>query len=334
MIKETAMRLMLGFALCLMASAATAQEVPLSGSFTASKACPAYLSFRKHSNPGDVSVEAGKTYPVLSQNNQTASHYRITVAGAQPEQRWVAVECGSHDGAAAADQKPGDAKPEAKAGGDSYILAISWEPAFCEGLPHKPECQSQTAERFDASHFSLHGLWPQPRGREYCGVAAVDKTSDENHRWDALPEVRLSADVKASLDQVMPGTQSQLERHEWIKHGTCYPADSADVYFRDAVKLMSEINASPVQAYFAGMTGKTVRLSDVRAKFDEAFGAGTGERIRIACKDDGNRRLITEITIGLKGEIGPETKLSTLMMASGSTKGGCNQGEIDPAGLQ
>ena len=334
------MRLMPGFALCLLASAAIAQEVPLTGSFIASKACPAYLSFRKHSNPGDVSVEAGKSYPILSQNNQTASHYRIKVEGAQPAQRWVAVDCGSHDGAAAApppkaaDQKPGEAKPDKQVGGAAYILAISWEPAFCEGLPHKPECQSQTADRFDASHFSLHGLWPQPRGREYCGVAAADKTSDENHRWDALPEVRLSAEVKASLDQVMPGTQSQLERHEWIKHGTCYPAGSADVYFRDAVKLMAEINASPVQAYFAAMTAKTVRLSDVRAKFDEAFGAGAGERIRIACKDDGNRRLITEITIGLKGEIDAGTKLGSLMLASSSTKGGCNQGEIDAVGLQ
>jgi ribonuclease T2 len=214
-----------------------------------------------------------------------------------------------------------------------YILAISWQPAFCEGLPHKPECRSQTEDRFDASHFTLHGLWPQPRDNAYCGVEEGDRRASENGRWDLLPETRLTEATRSELAEVMPGTQSFLDRHEWIKHGTCYPDGRAEAYYRDSLKLMAEINGSAVRDYFATMTGKTVRLSDVRRRFDEAFGPGAGERIRIACRDDGRRRLVTEITIGLRGDPSRQG-LAELMGASRPTNGGCGRFEIDRVGLQ
>ena len=215
-----------------------------------------------------------------------------------------------------------------------YLLAISWQPAFCEGQFHKRECLTQTADRFDASHFTLHGLWPQPRSREYCGgVDPRDIRADENGRWDLLPETRLTSATWLDLQIKMPGTQSLLDRHEWIKHGTCYPGGKAETYFRDSLRLLDEINGSGVRDYFARMTGKTVRLSDIRLRFDEAFGPGAGDRIRIACKDDGQRRLITEITIGLRGNPSSEG-LANLMLASRGTNGGCSRGEIDPVGLQ
>jgi ribonuclease T2 len=44
------------------------------------------------------------------------------------------------------------------AGENGYALAISWQPAFCETLPRRRECREQTHDRFDASHFFLHGL--------------------------------------------------------------------------------------------------------------------------------------------------------------------------------
>src|SRR3546814_10932851 len=56
------------------------------------------------------------------------------------------------------------------AAADFFVLAVSWQPAFCETRPAKPECVTQDEDRFDASHFALHGLWPQPRGNVYCGV--------------------------------------------------------------------------------------------------------------------------------------------------------------------
>ncbi|MGO7565546.1 hypothetical protein ACC754_41935, partial [Rhizobium johnstonii] len=32
---------------------------------------------------------------------------------------------------------------------------------------------------------------------------------------------RSFAETKTALAKAMPGTQSGLERHEWVKHGTC-----------------------------------------------------------------------------------------------------------------
>ena len=310
-------------------------QVAMQGSFVASKACPALLSIKKGTNPGTISVEAGKSYTLLGKNKGAATYYWIEVPGAAPLQRWVAVDCGAANGEAAGGTTttagggtaPTDGKP-------FYVLALSWEPAFCEGLPDKAECKAETPEGFDSTHFSLHGLWPQPRSKELCGVDPALKAADDGHRWQDLPEPTLTPATKAALDRVMPGTQSQLERHEWIKHGTCYPGADAETYFKDEIRLIDAVNASPVQLFFAGNAGLTVQTADIRASFDKAFGAGAGERVRVSCKDDGSRRLIVELTIGLKGDISAGTPLAGLIAASSPTKSGCNAGIIDTAGLQ
>ena len=164
------------------------------------------------------------------------------------------------------------------------------------------------------------------RGHEVVGQAA---DGDE-----ALAQCeRLKPDV-LSLDLAMPGTQSLLERHEWIKHGTCYPGANPETYFKDALRLTAAINASPVQAFLSANIGKTVKGKDLRAKFDEGFGPGAGDRVRLACKDDGGRQLLVEVTIGIKGDITSGTPVADLIQASSPTDPGCPAGLIDPAGLQ
>jgi ribonuclease T2 len=321
------------------ASAGAMAQVKMSGDFVAAKSCPALQSIKKGTNPGDVSVAAGTHYAVKGKNRDQASHYWITVPGANPPERWVAADCGAVDGAvvvaapAPANTKSKPPSPQTQ-GGPFYVLALSWEPAFCEGLPNKAECKSQTADRADAKQFSLHGLWPQPRRNVFCGVAQKDVDADDQHRWEDLPKPDLSAATKAALDAVMPGTASILERHEWIKHGTCYPVKSADRYFADAVKLTQGVNASAVGAFMAANVGKDMNSADLLAKFDEAFFVGAGSRVRVSCKPDGNRQLITEITIGLKGDIPAGTSLADLMKASAPTDPGCPHGVLDMVGLQ
>ncbi|MEX6506598.1 ribonuclease [Jiella sp. M17.18] len=213
------------------------------------------------------------------------------------------------------------------------LLAISWEPAFCETHSGKPECRAETASSFEATHFSLHGLWPQPRGVEYCGVSAANKAADRAGRWDQLPEPQLDPEVKAKLDRVMPGTQSLLERHEWLRHGTCY-GTSANEYFSDAIAALAAINASPVGALFAGALERPLTSDKIRGAFDQAFGQGAGARVRIACDKDGSRRLIGELTIGLVGEITPTPDMQKLIMAAKPTSPGCTDGIVDAVGLQ
>jgi ribonuclease T2 len=327
----------LNFACLLVAAAAVSAanaQVRLAGTFTARKECPAFQSFRKHTNPGSVKTVKDQSYDLVGKNAQTADHYLIKVPGATPDQRWVAIDCGEVVSSAGGGETPAKPSSDGPANLPRYVLALSWEPAFCEGKPDKTECGAMTPDRFDASHFALHGLWPQPRSNAYCHVDNALIKKESEHDWAALPEPQLSLETKASLDKVMPGTMSLLERHEWLRHGTCYPGHDADAYFRDAVRLVDAINASAVRELLAANIGKTVETSDIAQKFDEAFGAGAGSRIKVACARDGGRRLIAEITLGLAGDLSSSASIPAAILASPATSPGCPSGVVDPAGLQ
>lgn len=320
-------RLALALAALSLSAGMAASQVPAKGTFTAQKSCPAVQSIKKGTNPGDISVSVGESYRLTGKNKEEATHYLVEVPGAEPAQRWVAAECGSIVTADA------DAAPS-QSDQPFYVLALSWQPAFCEGHAGKPECSSQYPERFDALNFTLHGLWPQPRSKAYCNVDQGFVAADEAGQWQDLPPLELSADVRERLETVMPGTQSFLERHEWIKHGTCYPGASAQRYYEDSLRLTEAINASDVRRLFSKRSGKMLKTAEIQEQFDAAFGQGAGKRIRIACKDDDSRRLIVEMTIGLKGEIGADTPIADLILASSPTDAGCPGGIVDSAGLQ
>jgi ribonuclease T2 len=322
--------------LVLLAAPSLAQ-VRLEGTFTAAKTCPAFQSIKNQTNPGDMSVAAGQSYPLLGKNKEAATHYLVDVDGAEPAQRWVSVDCGRIETADAetppapegADDQSPSSQPRPR-----FVLAISWQAAFCETRPSKRECETQTTERFDATHFALHGLWPQPRRLAYCGVDQAMIADDEAGLWGQLPEPAMTVQTRMDLDVAMPGTKSHLHRHEWIKHGTCYPGGNSDEYFADAVLVLKAINASAVQRLVASRVGRQVRTAEIRSAFDQAFGQGAGLRVRVACVDDGSRRLISEVTIGIVGTIDPATKVSDLILASGPTDAGCPGGIVDLVGLQ
>lgn len=325
-------RLIWGVALLLGLAATPAfAEVPAEGSFLASKACPALQSIRKEKNPGDVMTEPGTSYEIISKNRKKPTHYRIEVPGAEPSARWVEASCGSTEEAAAPQKKP---ETKSAGSGPAFVLAISWQPAFCEGNPNKRECRSQTSGRFDASHFTLHGLWPQPGTNIYCGVSEAERRAATQGRWGDLPRLDLSLATQGGIERAMPGSQSFLDRYEWIKHGTCYPVREAEIYYRDSLRLIDAVNASPVQALMARSIGKEVSARQIRAAFDGAFGDGAGERVRVACRDDGSRRLIAELTIGLKGDIPGGASFTDLLFASGPTDPGCPGGIVDAVGRQ
>ena len=309
-------------------------EVPLSGTFTATKACPALQSIRKRTNPGDILTRPGTSYELLAANADRPTHYWIIVPGAQPDRRWVAVDCGSRSGAAASQPTAPVAGTNAPAyRGTQYVLAINWQPAFCETSPRKPECRIQTVDSFEAAHFPLHGLWPQPRDNEYCDVSRDDQWASQNGRWRDLPAIRLDRALRQDLDIAMPGTLSELDRHEWTKHGSCY-GTSQQEYFADSLDLLLAINTSAVAELFAANIGRKVTLRQIRAAFDEDFGPGSGERVSMDCERDGNRTIITELTIALTGTINGPDDMSALLAAASPRSGGCSSGMVDPVGLR
>lgn len=339
-------------ALALLGPLAEARaQVPLDGFVVARSQCPATPAIRSDANPGGARLVVDRAYRLIGENRADGSHYLVEIPDAEPSRRWIAKACGDRvatvepDGTRAPAGGPGASgigqgadTPGARGRSTAtahpdLVIAISWQPAFCETRPNKPECVEQTEGRFDTTHFSLHGLWPQPRGLDYCGISAADENLDRAGRWADLPPPALSPATQAALDEAMPGTRSGLERHEWVKHGTCYGTD-AEEYFADSLTVLSAVNASPVRALFAERIGRDVTRDEIRAAFDAAFGEGAGKRVRVACADDDGRRIVVELIVGLEGEISPDADIAALIRRAPTTDGGCARGVVDAVGLQ
>ena len=178
----------------------------------------------------------------------------------------------------------------------------------------------------------MHGLWPQPRSNVYCGVEADLQAIDRAGGWEDLPAPDLTAETRVALDRAMPGAMSFLDRHEWVKHGTCH-AVSAEVYFSDSLRLLSELNASSVRTAFSAGIGRVLSAQTIRERFDEAFGPGAGRRVEVICRRVGIRRLIVELKISLAGPIAPDRGLRALFEQAPVAQAGCAAGIVDRVGI-
>lgn len=211
-------------------------------------------------------------------------------------------------------EAPAPTLPKSNLKTQSAILALSWTAAFCETKPDKRECRDQKAGRWDAKNFALHGLWPV---EQYCSRTPYKRVPDK--LWKAM-------------QVAMPGTRSGLHKHEWEKHGTCYSKGPAR-YFADSIRLTLAFNKTPVRDLFAQNMGRQVSASAIRAAFDKTFGRGAGDRVLVHCVRDGNRTLVQELRIALKGDLA-SANLPVLLKQARPQKRGCKGGIIDRAGFQ
>ena len=214
-----------------------------------------------------------------------------------------------------------------------YVLALSWQPAFCESHRDKPECRELDGGDFAARHLALHGLWPNDgpgEGPSYCGVWSTTKSSDQPRQWCELPEPEISAETRESLARVMPGTRSCLDRHEWIKHGTCAGIDD-QAYFDGMLHLAAGVQATTLGRLIAGHVGQDLERRQLIDAFEAAFGPGTGKALTLLCEAGG---YLSEIRIALKptaldGALGGED----LYLDGPPPRGSCPRiVRIDPAG--
>ncbi|MFM8330946.1 MAG: ribonuclease T2 family protein, partial [Candidatus Methylumidiphilus sp.] len=214
---------------------------------------------------------------------------------------------------------------------DSYVFAVSWQPAFCESKPDKPECSIDDPKVYQATHFTLHGLWPNKTAcgtnYGYCG-AVKDKPAE----FCGYPAVELSPEVRSQLAIVMPSVASGscLERHEWHKHGTCQ-SGTPDQYYALATRLVREFNDSGAAAFMAEHIGQQVSLEDFRAALDQGLGAGASRHAKLGCKDG----LLVDIYINLPAELKPDASLKDLLAQSPDAPADktCASGfRVDPIG--
>ncbi|MGR3803003.1 ribonuclease T2 family protein [Marinibacterium profundimaris] len=318
-------------------------QLRLDGWFIAQDRCELYQSKNSLTNPGGLRAEPRLTYDMIGRNTQGGDWYQVKVPGAPvTPDRWIHGDCGIHVVAATPGPDGRGPPPEGfePAKGEEatdLLMAVSWQPAFCEQRPLKTECRqlNDGLLPFTETRLSIHGLWPQPRGVEYCGVPQPLIALDRDGRWQDLPAPELDADTAERLATAMPGTASFLERHEWIRHGTCFfGAGGADEYFDDTLRVLDAINDSPVGALMEARVGAELSGAELRAAFDAAFGVGAGDRVTVECRGDRGRLLIQELKIALKGQITETADVGVLILAADPLSPGCDAGIVDAAGLQ
>jgi ribonuclease T2 len=186
---------------------------------------------------------------------------------------------------------------------DSYVLALTWAPSFCEfNASRWPECRDIHETDFAATHLVIHGLWPDSRestGLSYCGVDTRLQQVDLQNRWCELPKPQVSAETRTELERAMPGVHSCLDRHEWIVHGTC-SGTSAESYFATTLRLAAAVDEASLGKFLAANAGRTVARQQIIDAFEADYGPGAGKSLTLLCKPRGTESLLIEIRLTLE----------------------------------
>ena len=308
--------------------------------------CKAFNNMKHTQNTHNVVLDTRRKYTVLRRHK---GQNLILVSGEQPAQRWVDERCFSKSkkhtksddvtkvaipsaSLAEASNKKSFSTQHSKNLNHKIskqnLLVLSWHNAFCETHRYKKECKRKllfAKKRYSDTRFILHGLWPQPKSKMYCGASKKEVGKDKNKQWQRLPDLGLSETLKESLLQVMPGFSSNLHKHEWIKHGTCY-GTSVDEYFSTAIALTQQVNNSKIGTFFSNNIGKQVNLKQIRKLFDDTFGRGAGDKVQMQCKGG----LLTELWIHI-GSGGKDLK--SLLKNGKKVRSRCHKGRIDKVGF-
>jgi len=289
------------------ASVAGASE-PATGTFTAQRSCEAYASFAKRTNPGALQVAPGTAYTVREINQADYDWVRVVVPGAQPGLRWVQRDCG------AATLEPQQARapriPAGEEGGacsianrqDSYVLAVTWQPGFCEHFPFKgkkPECDAMNGGKLEAKTLSLHGLWPN---KKECGT-----------RYGSCngPQFALSRDTIEKVAPWMPNFyyERTFGAYEWNKHGKCQEL-APDDYFIKAVAAVRVVNDSEVGRIILANAGKSIRVNDFFARVKARHGARVADSLTLVCT---GHKYLQEVRVSLPREFATDRDLVSMV---------------------
>ena len=214
---------------------------------------------------------------------------------------------------------------------ESYKLALTWQPAFCETHRDKPECKIVDSTAYQAMNFTLHGLWPN---KSTCGIdyGFCGPYQNQVNSFCAYQPVPLNANTTKLLREVVPSVAADtcLERHEWYKHGTCQSTWNADQYFTTAVRLLKEFNREGMGNFMKKNLGQRVTTSAFLQAVDRAFGANAAKRINLGCKEG----YLVDVFINLPKVIPANASLADLIhQAPEDFRNGCGSSfKIDRIG--
>ena len=245
----------------------------LKGEFVAEKACPAWQSFRKQTNPDGLHTKPGQRYSAIGENKVGGDWLQVRFPQGL---RWVSKQCGQV-------QASQTIKP------DFYTLALTWEPGFCAMKKDRqlPECRRPSGE------FVLHGLWPSVRK----GAQPAFCRGDLKKPACSYPPLGLDEKQLLELKTIMPGVLSCRQRYQWYKHGACSDMSSSD-YFNRAIAATRWFRSAPVTARFVELSGQKVSKQQVLGWFE---GLKASESVTLHChRAKDGRDELTEVRLYLK----------------------------------
>ncbi|MGF1687384.1 ribonuclease [Photobacterium japonica] len=286
----------------------TLASVKVDGHFTATDTCPVYQSIKKKSNPGSHHTKIGTKYQTLFLNKVDGDWVQIRVPDAIPNTRWVNTRCGNaaftpvnsgkknaHNGTSgAASGTDSSNKKQCITKGlhDSYVLAVSWQPGFCEhsnSKTKKPECVAMAKGQRTIHNMTLHGLWPNKRacGIKYGHCAPNNKMS-------------LSPSTISTIAPWMPNFyyEKDFGAYQWKKHGTCQTRED-DAYFLLAAGLVKQVDSSPIGEYIKAHMGDSVTVVDFQRTLTKQLGREATQRIQLSCL---KKRYLQEVRINLSND--------------------------------
>lgn len=287
-----------------------------SGTFKVEKECDAYLSFKKKTQP--VKVHPGESYDAVEVNK--AGSWDWVQISINNDRRWVSKQCGTAASVTVAGSSHTNRPPQTSCSTanqyDSYVLAVTWQPGFCEHDDYngvKPECDAMLNDKIKVSHLTLHGLWPNKKS---CGTRYGDC---------ANTPLNLKEETKKEMAPWMPNFyfEQRFAEHEWSKHGTCQEKE-ADAYFLFAKDILQRVDQSVIGGYLEEHIGGKINTAEYRQAIEEKLGKDVADRMQIHCA---KRQYLDEIRINLPKDVTTNDDISK--MVAGADKfntfaPGCN----------
>lgn len=189
-----------------------------------------------------------------------------------------------------------------------YTFATMWFPGVCRAWNDSSDvCNKERHNSAVNQQLTLHGLWPsRPKSLIDAGVEAPewwhygcywfdnDKKIPESAN---LPPLELPGQLKKRLNQVMPLTQTYLDRHEYTKHIACFGPTPTE-YFSTATNMLAMINTSYFAHWISAHRGQMVTRKAIQAAFKKGFKQPNARAMQLRCASNSNntvKDVLTEI---------------------------------------
>lgn len=200
----------------------------------------------------------------------------------------------------------------------SSLLVLTWAPSLCRVETSASGCRSGAVTRRGQS-LLLHGLWPQPRDRQYCGVPK--QTRDRR-------QVDLPGDLQTRLRALMSDS-TVLAPHEWYAHGTCSGVGATE-YFTTATALAEQAIAV-LDPVFDRAAGRELSSRAVRDAVGARLGSAAADRVALSCRPGGDgRAVVFEVRLSLPAvsALDPAGSLADALAAGPPVGPGCGRAAL------